>query len=295
LSLKGEDLSIFTHLGLTPRQAEVYLTICKLEKATVKTIAKKLQIARAEIYRAIPSLEKLGLIERIITTPTAFRAIPLADGLSILLQRDVQKHKEIQAEADVFVKTFKQNNVKESNQEEEELALISQGGYSPDFEKRLNNLQTSLDGIAIWHYLRGHCLDYRESFKRAIERGVKMRHITHIPKGEVIPEVFCALKDMSSFDVKFVSAPPPTSFAIFDKKEVGIVTSHKGLTSECTILLSNNPNLVKIFQDYFELKWRLTLETEKIFNQRHLTNRKSSSCGQKIFRERKKSLKTLSA
>ncbi len=60
MNLKGEDLSILTQLGLTTRQAEVYLTICKLEKATVKTCAKRLQIARAEVYRAIPHLEKLA-------------------------------------------------------------------------------------------------------------------------------------------------------------------------------------------------------------------------------------------
>jgi sugar-specific transcriptional regulator TrmB len=107
LSLKDEDLCILTQLGLTPRQAEVYLTLCKLEYATARTCAKRLQIARAEIYRAIPILEKLGLIKRIITTPTTFKATQLTEGLSILLQRNIEKHNKIQAKADEFIKKSK--------------------------------------------------------------------------------------------------------------------------------------------------------------------------------------------
>ena len=83
MGLKDKDVGIFTRLGLTNRQAEVYLTIFKLGQTTVGACAKTMQIARAEIYRAISTLEKIGLVKRVIASPTIFRAIPIADGLSI--------------------------------------------------------------------------------------------------------------------------------------------------------------------------------------------------------------------
>ena len=86
MSQKVGDLSIFTQLGMTIRQAEVYMAINELEQAKVVTIAKTVETDRAEIYRVIPKLQEIGLIKKIVTTPVSYKAVPLSEGLSILLQ-----------------------------------------------------------------------------------------------------------------------------------------------------------------------------------------------------------------
>jgi DNA-binding IclR family transcriptional regulator len=53
-------------------KSKVYLTLATLGKADVKTIAKASNIARQEIYRIMPTLQKLGLTEKIITNPTMY-------------------------------------------------------------------------------------------------------------------------------------------------------------------------------------------------------------------------------
>ena len=99
-------MGVFTQLGLTIRQAEVFIAISKLGQANVKTIAKTAQTDRAEIYRTVPKLQKLGIVKKIITTPISFKAIPLAEALSILLEQSVQKHKEIRVKAEQFLRNF---------------------------------------------------------------------------------------------------------------------------------------------------------------------------------------------
>jgi sugar-specific transcriptional regulator TrmB len=256
LSLNNENIGIFTQLGLTIRQAEVYLTIFKLKQAKVKTIADTMQIARAEIYRAIPPLERIGLIERVITTPIKFRAVPINEGLAILLQLDVEKHNKIQTEANALIEKIKERKLKEPVREEPQYVLIHESTYdSHDFIKKMTNLRMSLDGIIDWTIFKYHILNHTEIYKKALERGVKIRDLTYMPEGERIPEVVQTFKKSSLYEIRFTSKFPPASLAILDKKETIIITPQTGHVHERTILWSNDIRLAATYRDYFELKW----------------------------------------
>ncbi len=61
----GENMDLLLGLGLTVNQAKVYLAILKLEKSSVSQIAKLSKVRREDVYRILPSLEILGLIERL--------------------------------------------------------------------------------------------------------------------------------------------------------------------------------------------------------------------------------------
>jgi len=97
--------------GLTPNQARVYLTVCRLGLAQVGRVSKASKVRREDIYRLLPSLEKLGLIEKVLGTPTKIRAIPVEDALSLLVKQEEDKaHKkmtELKAKKDEFLKVFK--------------------------------------------------------------------------------------------------------------------------------------------------------------------------------------------
>jgi sugar-specific transcriptional regulator TrmB len=69
-------------LGLSLNQARVYLAILKLKIRTVGHIAKFSRVRREEIYRILPTLEKMGLIEKILGKPTEIRVTPIKNALS---------------------------------------------------------------------------------------------------------------------------------------------------------------------------------------------------------------------
>jgi sugar-specific transcriptional regulator TrmB len=81
-----EDIQILTNLGLTIVQARTYLALAKLGTATIKTISKSANIARQNMYNVMPALQQKGLIEKVITTPTMYKATPMQEGLEILLR-----------------------------------------------------------------------------------------------------------------------------------------------------------------------------------------------------------------
>jgi len=258
LNQKIDDLGIFIQLGMTVRQAEVYIAIIELEQAKVVTIAKTVETDRAEIYRVIPKLQEIGLIKKILTTPVSYRAMPLSEGLSILLQQNAEKHKEIQAKAKQFLKNC--NNKEKTSREEFQYTLTSGlKGVDREFLRHLRGAKTSRDGIIGWDGILYTVNTYLEEHKKALERGVKIRYITNIPKGTKLPQVIQTLMKIGNFEIKNTDTKLQASIAIHDKKSFAIVTSSNSNPMEMEALWSNNPAVAKLAQDYFELKWQSTI------------------------------------
>ena len=254
---KADDLSIFTQLGMTIRQAEVYMAISELEQAKVTTIAKTAQTDRAEIYRVIPKLQKLGLIKKIVTTPVLYRAVPLSEGVSILLQRNADKHKEIQAKAKKFLENF--DNKEKTDREDFQYTLTSGlKNIDREFVRHFKETKTSRDCIFGWDGMLYVVNTHFTEHQRALERGVKIRYITHIPKGAKIPQAIQTLKEIGSFEIRNTTTKLKAGVAIHDKKRFVVVTSQNSNPNEMEALWSNNPEVAKLAQDYFELKWQST-------------------------------------
>jgi sugar-specific transcriptional regulator TrmB len=75
-----ETIYLLMDLGLTCSQAKAYLALTVLKKAEAKKIARVSCIARQDIYRIMPELERIGLVEKLIATPVLYGAIPLYEG-----------------------------------------------------------------------------------------------------------------------------------------------------------------------------------------------------------------------
>lgn len=93
--VKNDTFEILQHLGLTCTQTKIYLALLEVEESPVKTISKISGIDRAEVYRKISSLLKLGLIEKILGVPIKFKAVPLEDSLNLLLKEETVQHNQL--------------------------------------------------------------------------------------------------------------------------------------------------------------------------------------------------------
>jgi sugar-specific transcriptional regulator TrmB len=256
LSKQDNGVSIFTRLGLTLRQADVYIAIVKLGQPTAKQIAQTLQIARAEVYRVIPELQRLGLIKKIVNTPTSFEATPLSEALSLLLERDVEKRKAIRNEAEQFLLNFRNLNGEKPNQENSQYYLtLGLKKVERDYLRELSEIRVSKDCVLWWRVILSVVDRDFNLLKKALEKGVKIRYVTHIPKGTQMPQIIRKLTETGSFEVKSASAIPKAGIDIFDKKIVHIITSSSS-PKTIEVLQSNNPGVLALAQDYFELKWQ---------------------------------------
>jgi sugar-specific transcriptional regulator TrmB len=261
MAVNNEDLRVFLQLGMTTQQAKVYIALSKLEQATVKTIADTAQTARAEVYRAIPKLQKLGLIKKIITTPISFRATPLSEALTTLLQQNAEKHKETEKQAQKFLRNFQNHNIEKPSQENTQYHLTSGlEAESREFSRDLAETQTSSDVIFYdWRIVLYWFNRHFEVFKKALERGVKIRCITHVPEDEKMSQIIQTIQTLmkaGSFEVKSASTIPKGSIDILDKKSVHIIILPNDDLKQIEVLRSQNPAVVELAQDYFDMKWQ---------------------------------------
>ena len=74
--------------GLTGNQARAYVALVQLRVASVSKIAQLSRIRREEIYRMMPKLERLGLVEKILGKPVKYKSVPPKEALSTLLEHE---------------------------------------------------------------------------------------------------------------------------------------------------------------------------------------------------------------
>lgn len=260
--LQDEDIQALTSIGLTVLQAKVYLTLVKLGKATIKAISKTAEIARQDIYRVTSELHKLGLVEKVIAAPNEFKAIPLTEGIHILLQRMHEERAESHKKIVQLMRRHKDENVKINPQEPEpQFLLVPEKEVRRRLRIAIENAQTSIDTIVTWGRLRIGMFDFDEIIKKALKRGVKFRFIIDKPEDEnPLLEIREAFKKNPLYKVKYSNHNLSAVLGIYDEKEVIISISATGGIGEAPVLATNNPCLLALAKNYFEVMWRTTLE-----------------------------------
>lgn len=95
----AEDVEILNSLGLGLSEAKVFSALSKLGASTAGTISKTSGVAREFVYRIMPNLMKKGLVEKIITSPEKFKAVPMKNAYTILLRRKEEENRKLWSKA----------------------------------------------------------------------------------------------------------------------------------------------------------------------------------------------------
>ncbi|MDG6999139.1 MAG: hypothetical protein JRN15_08505 [Nitrososphaerota archaeon] len=83
---RAELINSLVIYGLSPVQAQAYITLLKLGRSTAKSISINSDINRVDVYKAVKRLSKLGLIEEILGNPIEFIAVEPKQALDILVE-----------------------------------------------------------------------------------------------------------------------------------------------------------------------------------------------------------------
>jgi sugar-specific transcriptional regulator TrmB len=163
-----EDIQTLTKLGLTVLQARVYLTLAKSGKATIKTLSKASEIDRSDAYRVVSKLHELGLVEKMITTPNIFKAVPIREGLLMLLRRKAEEYNEMEAKTRELLQKYEKNNEEKTLQRDEsQFILVPEKEASRrKFTNAIVNTQTSIDMILQWECFRYGMIEDTETWKK---------------------------------------------------------------------------------------------------------------------------------
>jgi sugar-specific transcriptional regulator TrmB len=256
--IETEHIKTLERFGLSRLQAKTYLSLLVLGQADVKTIARESDVARQEIYRIMPTLEKIGLEEKILGKPIIYRATPLSKALAILAEQYREKYEDILERKKWLLDNFPVGEETPAlSDEDSQFSIISEPTLFVNLNKKLiERTEKGIDTITplpqfchpaklhqVWTHLE-KCLPHK--------KGLVVRVITEKSRKNIIPK---SLTKQAFIEIRYLSEPVRFGMHIFDDREMTMTISQKsGLPS----LWSNNQNQLKLATKYFENLWSTT-------------------------------------
>jgi hypothetical protein len=95
-----------------------------------------------------------------------------------------------------------------------------------------------------------------ETIQETLSKKVACLLITEDSAGTLEAKEIRELRKYPFFQVKYLNSSPLVCFAIFDRKELMLITTPELEYSESSVIWSNNPSLIELAQTYFERLWK---------------------------------------
>jgi sugar-specific transcriptional regulator TrmB len=259
MSNAEEDRSVLEKLGLTAVQSRVYIANFEIGPATAKQISKVARLAREDIYRVIPALQTLGLIQKHITRPAIFEALPPKDAVTFLINHRKQETEKICKEAKKFLSVCKRENKNsKSIAKSEETILISNPKatfrrLTYEYERTKHTVDCTIN----WETHKFGIIKLTDLLNRVFKRGVKFRSVMDKPTEEItrLPKSAQHFFDHPSYRIRYIFNPPKCRVTIFDGERGFVFTSLDVNATRSPSLWTNNPILVSLMKVYFQILW----------------------------------------
>jgi len=255
-------------LGLSPNQAKVYQTILKLGNVPVGLIAKSSSVRREDVYKVLPTLEKMGLVEKLLGKPAMIRATPVAGALaSLILDEKVKSDERIASMKTKFQLLSKAKWAQPlvMGNEESLYALIPEG--KPVIAK-LSSLISSFKSEIFWIANLKEILHVTSLLSTEITKAfhgeLKIRAIIEdAPLDEFQTKQVQHTLKLNPGSVRF-QRQSLNRFIVFDGKEAMISTNKESESGETSALWTTDSNLIGVLRGYFETSWNESEEIKQI-------------------------------
>lgn len=255
-SVNDEKIKVLQHLGLTFRQAKVYLALVELGIASAKAVSQVSDVTRQDVYQILFELQDFGLVEQGITRPTRFSLISVNEGLTILMERKKEELSELEKKTTTLLCKFRENKKEPHLNCEKQFVLVPEKEATRfRANKALEQAQVSNDCV-----IRREALEYAlnrddENFKKALNKGVKFRYIICGMENHEILKIDRAFKNNPRFLIRYSTNPCPAQIVVIDNKTACVSTGPNGGITAPT-LWSTNPTIVSLLHDYFNMLWK---------------------------------------
>ncbi len=253
------------NLGLTYLQAVVYLTLVKLGKAEAKTLSVAANVARADVYRVMASLEEIGLAEKIIANPTAYQATSLQEGYEILLKNKQEELSQLSEQTKQTFSDMPESDVKFWDPKQQFILISSEKLSGERIKIENENSTSSVDISGDWRSLRSREYIHLPIHKKVLHKGVKIRLITEKHDGEAFEKLYPSLfRYKQLFEIRYVDAPIPIRVAIYDRNRLTMSTRSPTDAQVTPTIWSNNPQFVNVIVAFFDQLWKSAQQTNSV-------------------------------
>ncbi len=258
--VEEESIDTLKKLGLSSSQSKVYFNLFKLGEVTANTISRASNIDRGETYRVMSKLIELGLVEKIIDSPIRFKAIPLTEGLLMLMERKKRADVEVISKAQRILEeaSITSSAYKEVSEDGEQKTLIVPPGdhLSHLMRRRLAGVQKSYDAVTFLDEFDLNLKSNFRTYRQLLTQGVKMRMIVeNLEEKHYYSKILVRLLDNPNFKVRYVFTRIPACFGLYDERNLRISVAKKPNLCESSAFWSTASVFVALAKSYFDSIW----------------------------------------
>ncbi|MDR1993213.1 MAG: hypothetical protein LBQ98_06955 [Nitrososphaerota archaeon] len=251
-----EGVDVLMGLGLSNRQARVYLSLLKTGSAKVQTIASPSAVHRQEMYRLLDSLMQIGLVRRNITTPTTYTPTPVEESIKMLLEQKTNKLNTITKQAKQLTKKLKTNNpttpiidIKPC------FGIVFEADRGRKYRKAIKMTQNSMLAVTSWNRFKQLSIHFENQLIAALKKDLTLQIITEKPPAYNLPKWVTTASKAPNFELKTIPQTPQTGIAIFDHTQAAIAFSPNSSLTKGPELWTTTPTIITLCQTYFNTLW----------------------------------------
>jgi sugar-specific transcriptional regulator TrmB len=249
-------------LGLTNKQAKIYEAIATSKSCYVKEISENSGIYAQDVYQILPTLERYGLVTRVLSRPMKVEAVSVETALNNLLNIEEQKLKDKKKLIQEIIQSIKIKQELSQNRLEPKLMILHDGTKSMEnlVEYVIRNAQKKYDAIFPEQQFTVALPNFKSGILNVLaEHGIKAQILVRknrFTDEELIKMITSIGLGNENFTIKATGINDPSYFAIIDDKEVWVVLKHnKEKTTVLSVLVTDNEAIVIPYKKVFQSLW----------------------------------------
>jgi len=263
LAFQEEGIRLLIQMGFTETQAKLYLALLTIGKTDVKTLSKQANVPRQAAYRTLGELQEKGIVEKIISLPQEYQAVPLQDGLTIMISSKANEYAKVIDKAKEFLLKFEAQKQDQISDKQYNISIIE--GKDTVINKVISLTDGLENNICVCQTLQRWMhvnLEIVDNVREALSRGVRYRVVIEKPDGELgFPKELKQILSHPNYEVRIMPTPLKINAAIYDDKDACISFYPSRALADTPVIVTNHPSLLVGFLDHFENLWR---ESEKV-------------------------------
>jgi sugar-specific transcriptional regulator TrmB len=250
-------------LGFTNTQAKIYLTLIETGETEARILAKEANISNQVTYRTLDELIAKGIVEKKLSTPIKYQAIPLEAIVDLVLNLKADEYTSALEKTKKLLSQYSQHNSVHRKKQEHYISVVEgkDAIINRCREAHARSL-VSVDVCTTFQRLIHIDRETNETVQNALERGVFYRVIVEQPDEKIfLSEDLKKIVTKKNFQLKIKADTIKIRTAIYDKKICGFSLYSTKDIGKSPMIWTNHHSIITGFQEYFKKIWN---ETKKL-------------------------------
>ncbi len=251
-------VEVLVGLGLSGRQARVYLAALRLGGGRVQAIADLSLVSRQEIYRLIGGLQEMGLMRKHLTNPTTYTTAPFEEVADLLLEQKTSQLSSLSQQVNLL--KLKLNGNARYAAAPVDLkpcfGTIFESDRGKKYLQALKGANKSVEAVVSWRRFKQINIHCQNQLKNALKNDVALRLVTEKPLNHHLPKwIKPSLAKYANFSFKLLQTTPSVAVSIFDQNTADIAFDPNSSLTKGPDLWTTTPSITALCQEYFNAIW----------------------------------------